>query len=278
MRNLLNFIVRYYFFFLFLLLETVAILLVIQNQYYQRAFFASSANFVAGHLFSASSNLTDYFNLAKVNRQLSEENARLLELSEHSFLRANGDTSLINDSTFIKRFEFITAEIINNSVNRRDNHLTLNKGRKHGIEPDMGVITYNGVVGIVANVSNNFSSVVSLLHKDMQISAKLKKNDHIGSLIWEGYNYRYASLIYIPPHVELAQGDTVVTSGFSVIFPPDIFIGVIEDFEIKRGDNFYTARIKLALDFNNLKHVMVVNDLMNEEIRELQSQTPTVNR
>jgi len=278
MRNLLNFIVRYYFFFLFLLLETVAILIVIQNQYYQRAFFASSANVVAGRFFSTSSNLSDYFNLAKVNRQLSEENARLLELSEHSFLKTGDDETLINDSTFIKRFEFVTAEIINNSVNRRDNHLTLNKGRRHGIEPDMGVITFNGVVGIVANVSNNFSSVVSLLHKDMQISAKLKKNDHIGTLIWEGYNYRYASLIYIPPHVELVQGDTVVTSGFSVIFPPDIFIGVIEDFEVKRGDNFITARIKLALDFNNLKHVMVVKDLMNEEIRELQTQTPGLNR
>ncbi len=273
MRNLFRFIIRYYFFFLFLLLETVAIIFVIQHQHYQRAWFASSANFVAGNFYRMSSGITDYFSLRKVNRQMAEENTRLLEFTSESFLKTDRQVFTYRDTLYSRRFRYINAEVISNTVSRRDNYLTLNKGSKHGIKPDMGVITFNGVVGIVASVSENFSSVISFLHKDMQISARLQKNDHIGTLLWEGNDYRKATLTYIPTHVDLNPGDTLVTSGFSVIFPPGIFIGTISEVEIRRGDNFFTATVDLAADFNSLKYIQVVQDLMNEELQQLEEQT-----
>lgn len=273
MRNLFRFIIRYYFFFLFLLLETVAIIFVIQHQHYQRAWFASSANYMAGNFYRMSSGITDYFSLRRVNRQLAEDNTRLMEFTSESFLKTDRQVFTFLDTLYSRRFRYINAEVISNTVSRRDNFLTLNKGSKHGIKPDMGVITFNGVVGIVANVSDNFSSVISFLHKDMQISVRLKKNDHIGTLLWEGNNYRTATLTYIPTHVELVAGDTLVTSGYSVIFPPGIFIGTISEVEIRLGDNYFTAEVELATDFNSLKFVQVVQDLMNEELQQLEVNT-----
>lgn len=140
----------------------------------------------------------------------------------------------------------------------------------HGVQPDMGVITPDGVVGIVVNVSKNFSVAMSLLHSDMLVSAKIKKNDQLGSLRWEGVNHRKASMTYLPPHLGLSVGDSIVTSGFSTVFPENIFVGTIHDWEIRRGDSFFTAEIELALDFNRLTHVFIVKNLMKEEQVELE--------
>lgn len=276
MRNLFNFILRYYFFFLFLLLQTVAIALVVQHHHYQKAFFAGSANILAGNVFRITSGITQYLALKKINRQLAQENTRLLALTSGSFIKTDTLQFTQNDTILQRRFLYINAGVINNSVTRRNNFLTLDKGSRHGIEKNMGVITPFGVVGIVNNVSENFSSVISLLHKDMQISVSLKKDGQIGTLVWEGGNYRQATLIYIPTHVELAVGDTLVTSGYSVMFPPDVFIGTIAGYEIRRGDNFYSVQIDLALDFNNLKYVQVVNDLMRNELLEVENPSQNV--
>jgi len=149
--------------------------------------------------------------------------------------------------------------------------MTLNKGRLHGIRPDMGVIGPNGVIGIVKDVSGNFSSIMSLLHSEMQISAKIKKNNHLGTIIWEGFDHTKVTMLYIPPHVELERGDTIITSGFSQIFPEGIAIGEIDDFEVRRGDNFYTIDIKLFTDFNKLEYVQVVQNIFREEIDGLEA-------
>ncbi|HSV87389.1 MAG TPA: rod shape-determining protein MreC [Bacteroidales bacterium] len=273
MRNLLNFIVRYYFFILFLLLQTVAILLLAQNHHYQRFFLVSSANFFAGQFYTLTSGVSRYFNLGRINQQLALQNQQLMQITSNSFLKTDTHLFVYQDTVMNRKFQYINAEVINNSINRRDNFLTINKGRRHGIEPHMGVITLDGVVGIVAHTTERFSSVISLLHKDSNVSVRVKKNDHVGSLTWEGFNYRKATLNYIPTHVELAYGDTIVTSGYSVIFPEGIFIGTIQDFEVRPGDNFITAEIKLALDFNNLRYVMVVKNLMLDELKELQALT-----
>ena len=278
MRNLFSFIARNYFFFVFLLLETLAIIMVTRHQHYQRSFFSGSANALAGKFYQLNSGVMEYLSLRRANEQLAEENARLLNATPESFLKTDRQVFTFRDTLYQRQFQYLNAEVINNTINRRNNYLTLNKGRRHGIEPDMGVITFNGVVGIVTHVTDHFSSVISLLHKDMQISARIKKNDHIGTLVWEGLDYRKATLTYIPSHVQLSVGDTIVTSGFSIIFPKDLFIGTISDFEIRRGDNFYTAGIALANDFNNLKYVQVVNNLMQEEREELESQPQSAER
>ena len=271
MRNLYQFILRNNFFFLFLLLEALAIALTASYQQYQQAYFLHSANRVSSRLNQGVSSLGDYLNLQRINRQLMKENTRLLEQMGENFLVTDLNTFVSGDSLFQRRFTYQYARVINHSVNRRNNYMTINKGRSHGIEADMGVISPHGVLGIVTNVSEHFSAVMSLLHSDMMVSVKLEKNDHIGSLRWEGGDYRRAHVHYIPPHVEIAAGDTIMTSGFSTVFPENIFVGVVEDWELRRGDTFLTLTIKLAEDFNRISHVYVVDNLLKEEQMELES-------
>ncbi len=270
MQNLLNFIVRYYFVFLFLLLEITSFFLIAHSHNHHRTYFLHSGSMITGFLYEKSSNITTYLDLRQVNNVLAYENAQLLNRANTSFLEKDTLVNFQNDTLLIRRFTYLNAKVINNSVTRRNNFLTLDKGSYDGIEKDMGVITLEGVVGIIKNVSGSFSTVISLLHKDMQISVRLKKNNHIGTLTWDGGNYKVASMGYIPSHVELIQGDTIITSGFSRMFPAGIFIGTIKDFAIKEGEHFFTAEINLALDFNKLNHVYVVNDLMAQEINYIE--------
>ena len=271
MRNLFNFIVRYYFFFLFALLFAFSLILVSRTHQHQRAFFLHSANALVGNFYKQVGHVTSYLSLRRVNEQLAEENTRLLHMINPSFADKDQHEFVSNDTLFLRRFMYLNARVINNSVMYRNNFLTLDKGRNDGVEKDMGVIAMNGVVGIVHNVSNHFATVISLLHKDMQISARLLNNDHIGTITWEGGNYRKVAMSYIPTHVELSEGDTVVTSGYSTIFPRGVLIGTISEFEVRRGENFYTAQVELALDFNKLSYVHVVHDLMGQELDNLEA-------
>ena len=271
MRNLFNFITRHYFFFLFALLQVISVMLIVQNNIYHRSFFINSSNFIAGNIFNIRENITQYFSLKAVNEQLLEENTRLRNQLPGNYLKTDQNIFTFRDTLHQRQFSYINARIINNSVRNRNNHITIDKGSMHSIKPDMGVIGPMGVVGIVKDVSPNFSSIISLLHSDMQISAKIKKNNHLGTIIWEGFDHRKVSMLYIPPHVQLQRGDTIITSGFSQLFPEGIPIGVIDEFEIRRGDNFYTIAVELFMDFNNIQFVQVVQNFFSEELEELEN-------
>ena len=271
MRNLINFITRHYFFFLFALLQVVAMMLIVQNNTYQRSFFINSSNLIAGNIYRMQSGITQYFSLRSVNKQLMDENTRLRSQIPGTYLTTDQNIFTFRDTLHQRQFQYLNARVINNTVRNRNNHMTINKGRLHGIRPDMGVIGPNGVIGIVKDVSGNFSSVISLLHSDMQISAKIKKNNHLGTILWEGFDHRKVTMLYIPPHVELEKGDSIITSGFSQIFPEGIAIGVIDEFEVRRGDNFYTIEVKLFTDFNKLGYVHVVQNIFREEIDLLET-------
>ncbi len=275
MRNLISYIIKNYFFFLFLFLQVVSFVLIVQNHQHHRSFFFNSSNYIVGSIYQMNNNIARYFSLSKTNRQLAKENNELLSQIQGSFLKTDQQVFTFRDTLYQKHFSYINARVINNSVTNRNNYITLNKGRKHGVKPDMGVITAHGVIGIVRKVSRNFSTAISLLHSDSQISARIKKNNHLGTLIWEGYDYKKATMLYIPTHLDLSVGDTIVTSGFSQIFPTDIFLGTIADFEIRRGDNFYTLEVDLATDFNSLDYVNVVNNIFGEELESLESSTIT---
>jgi rod shape-determining protein MreC len=271
MRNLFSFIIRHYFFFLFIALQVVSFALIFQNHFYQRSAFVNSSNYLAGNIYGFRDNISQYFNLRAVNEQLASENKMMLEHLSGSYLITDQQVFTFNDTVYKKQYGYINARVINNSIKNRNNYITLNKGRAHGITPDMGVVTGNGVIGIVRNVSDNFSSVLSFLHSDIQVSAKIKKNNHLGTMLWEGYNYRKASMLYVPTHVNLSVGDSIITSGFSQIFPEGILIGTISDFEVRRGENFYTISVDLATDFNNLDYVSVVRNIYTEELKQLES-------
>lgn len=266
MRSLLQFLARFHVFFLFLALEVISLILIVNYNNFQRVRFLNSSNQLSASVYEMSSNLTSYFQLKRINEELARENAELqtkLQKLQMLDIFSHADTSVISDTTY----QFIPARIINNSVNKQHNYVTLNKGLLDGIEQDMGIIGPDGVVGVVTNVSKHYSSGPSILNRRWRVSAKIKKNNYFGSLYWNGNDPQYARLNEIPFHVELAIGDTIVTSGYSSIFPEGILIGVIDEFNHDSGANFYQINIRLSTNFKTISHVeLVKNNFLEEQI------------
>lgn len=271
MRNLIAFLWKNYFFFLFLILEAFAFFLIINNNYYQRRVIVNSTTDVTGNILQSYDNFTSYFNLKEVNRQLAEENAAFHNMSPEAFIRTDTNVFFRNDTLNHRHYRFISAKVISASVNRLNNYIKLNKGRTHGIEPDMAVVAPNGVIGQVVEVSDHFSSVMSVLNSQTRISAKLKKSNQVGSLYWNGEDYRMGKLIDIPSHVQFSIGDTVVTSGYSFIYPEGWLIGIVEDFSIEPGDNFFKIDVKFSVDYNNISYVYVVKNRFRNELMDLEN-------
>jgi rod shape-determining protein MreC len=196
---------------------------------------------------------------------LNRENARLKNLLAESFKETIDSSFIYNDSLYQQQYIYRTAKIINNSVNKQLNYITLNKGSLHGIEPEMAVVSVDGVVGVVKSVSNNYSTVISLLNNRLKVSAKFKKNDYFGSLSWDGVDYRKAKLYDIPFHVKVSVGDTIVTSSYSAVFPEGIVMGTVDEVIPSSGGNFQEIKVLLSNDFRSLSYVKVVGDLLKEE-------------
>jgi rod shape-determining protein MreC len=276
MRSLILLIIRYHFFILFIFIETYCTYLIVQNNHFHRAGFLNSANSVAANILNTISNVREYVSLKSENESLARENAELLGQMASGNLQITLDSLTLRDSLYIesdstyKVYEYTTARIINNSVNRRNNYLTLDKGALLGIESEMGVISSNGVVGIIKNVSPHFSTVMSVLHKDIRLSTKLKKSEFFGSLSWDGTDPASATLSDIPKNAIIGLGDTVVTTGYSSIFPEGIMIGIVEKSRIDQGDNFHTITIRLTTNFSNLTHVYIVKNNLREERKNIE--------
>lgn len=273
MRNLIRFIDTYSFFFLFLIFEVFAFYLLFRNNNYQKTSFLNSTNQVVGEVYSRYSNLTDYLNLAEVNQKLSKENARLRENQINSFYRLFGENIYIYDTLYKRQYHYAKAKVINNSINKQNNYLTLSIGAKNGIKSGMGVLGPNGVIGVVKNVSEHYSSVLSVLHSRAKISCKLKKTNYFGSLQWDGKDYREGLLLDIPNHVDVQPGDTIVTSGFSSTFPENIQVGTISEINKPEGENFYEIRVLLSVDFKNIRYVYLVKNKLQEEQEALEKET-----
>lgn len=261
-----------YAFVLFLLLEGIALTLLFSHNSYQRSKYLNSSNRITGNIYEAYNSVVQYFHLTQVNKDLAEENAELRTLLENQTgIVATDDSMFISTEETDTLYHFIPARIINNSVNRTFNYFTLNKGREDGIEPDQGVISDGGIVGVVTQVSGAYAVGISVLNSRWSISAMVKKNGYFGSLIWRGENYRVADLTEIPLHVDISPGDSVVTSGYSSIFPEGIMIGTIQDFSRPAGENYYNIKVKLSTDFKALSYVEVIENQNKTEIEELEN-------
>lgn len=271
MRNLWLFFLRYYAFFLFLALEAFAIVLMVNNNSYHSASYFNSANNISAGIFSRISNAKMFVNLQTVNDSLSRENARLLNLLFSSPYSNFVKRVNVGDSTTQRRYTYIEAKVVNNSVNNRNNYLTLDRGSLQGVKPKMGVICGNGIVGTVKDVNEHFCTVISFLHKDSRISARLNATKDYGSLVWEGLNPRFAQLKDIPTHVKVKLGDSVTTTGYSQKFPENIFVGRVVKCDLKSGDNFYNIEVALSTSFSTLRYVYIVEDNFAEELMKLES-------
>ncbi len=272
MKNLIQIIVRFHFTILFLIIELVCFLLIVNNNNYHKATFLNSSNVISGSIYNKMTTFSDYIKLAEINNQLSRENAALHNLLAENY-KSSADSFFIHkDSLFNQQYVYRSAKVINNSINKQQNYITLNKGRKQGIEPEMGVATNNGVIGIVKSVSDNYSTVLSLLNSRLKISAKIKKNNHRGSLYWDGKDYRKARLIEIPSHVNINLGDTIITSSYSSVFPEGLLLGTAEKVLPSSGGNFQEIVITLFNDFNQLSYVDVISNLLKDEQLEIEKE------
>lgn len=265
MRNLFLFLWKYNFFILFLLLEVLCTYLIVQNNNFQRAAFINSTNKVAAKINGLVSSITEYINLRTVNDALSRQNAALKSLEPGAYYIDSSLQRLVNDTVHQQQYTFMTARVVNNSINRRNNYLTLDRGSLQGVRPEMGVICTDGIVGIVKDTSEHFCSVISFLHKNSRISARILKSGYIGSMVWDGYDPTEASLEDIAKHVKLQIGDTIVTSSYSAIFPEGIMIGTVSDVDPNTGDNFQDIKVKLSTPFGKLTYVYIVGNLLKDE-------------
>jgi rod shape-determining protein MreC len=239
---------------------------ILQNNF-QRAAFLNSTGTITGSIINSYNNITEYLSLRKANSDLVKENEILRNMiAGDSKKRWNFTTNYISDSSF----RYIGAKVIKNSINRQKNYLMLDKGVKDGIGVDMGVVSVNGVVGTVIQVSENYSLVMSVLNISNKINARIKKNNHTGSIEWDGKNYRKGLLTDIPTHVMMYKGDTIVTSGNSHIFPKNILIGTINEYISEKEHKFNKATVDFSVDYNNVYYVYVISNLMKEEQMKLQ--------
>lgn len=279
MRKLLDFLVRKRHWFLFILLEIVSFVLIYRNNTYQRSILFSSGNVVTGHIASVSGAVTSYLNLKQINRELLDRNGQLemelLRLQDRIALMQTdtaGFTGYVPDSTGTFPYTFISARVVNNSVTRVANYITIDKGRADGILPDMGVVSQNGVVGVISTVSDHFAVAISLLNPKFLLSCKVAGNNYFGSLQWDGRSIDYANLDELPRHVDFQKGDTIVTSGFSAIFPAGIVVGTVESHQKQHDDDFYSVRVKLSTDFSTLTDVRVISNYKQEEQRTVENE------
>ncbi len=267
MRNLWLFLVRYNAFFLFILFFIFSIALVIRNNNFQRASFINSSNVIVGSYFEKINSWKAYLALAGDNEELLEENASLRRQLQN-FMTADTNRNIhLVDSIEKDRYTFTVATVVNNSIHQRSNYITLNKGSRDSIYPNMGVIASNGVVGIVQHVSENFSTVRSLLHPDIRISVSLDSiSDAFGSLVWgSNTDSRFAMVRDIPNHVKIHVGQPIFTSGYSTLFPKGIKVGHVVEPEVTSGESFKDIRILLTTDFAKLHHVYIVKDKLAKE-------------
>lgn len=281
MRNLFAFIYRFRAFLVFLLLEVLCIFLIVRYNTYQGAAFFNSANRYVGQALDFQSGITDYFRLTDINQTLASENAALRQELMQFRLAAEVDSTATLDTTYFAPtdtslalpYHLKASRVINNSVRRMNNYLTIAKGTADGIQPGMGVVSPHGVVGRIKTVSERYATVTSLLHSQMLISAKLQKDNTFGTIKWQGGDYRTALLDYIPLHVKPEKGDTVVTSGFNTVFPEGIMVGTISSIEQEPDKSFYTIGIKLSVDFAQLSYVYVVENTYKQERDSLEQNT-----
>jgi rod shape-determining protein MreC len=265
MYGIIAFFKRFYFSLLFVVLEITAFAFVFTNNYYHEAGYFNSSNQIAGSVYSAFSGFTSYFSLKNTNDQLAQENTRLLKLVSEVKDTSTHKKS-VKTNLYGQEYHFILAEVIDNSTNQPNNYLTLDAGAEQGVAEGMGVISPSGIVGLVVKVSTHYSVVMSLLHQKTLVSAMFKKSGTFGTLAWgDKMDYRFASFSQIPMSEKVKTGDTIVTSGFSNIFPKGIMVGTVDDFKPIPEQYFYSIHVKLSTDFKNIKYVHIVSDLKKIE-------------
>lgn len=274
MRNIFLFIRQYFNLISFLILQIICIVSIAKFSKTHEAFFSTKANEVTGVINSRYNGITKYFNLAKINQDLALENTRLKNLLKSNIVASDSSIITIVD-TLIKdtlnryrKYTFLPAVVVGNTVSLESNFITLERGSKQGVKPEMGVVGPNGIIGKVVSVSDNYSVVMSLLNRNSKISAMFKrgKEQYAENVEWDGNNSDYLVMRKVSKAVDVKKGDTIVTSRYSPSFPSLLMIGTIDKIEKDDEENTYSLRIKTSTNFRTIQHVnIIVNHYFTEQ-------------
>ena len=269
MQNLFQFFARFGTTILFVFLEMVSFFLIIRYNTGQKDIFINSSGFYSGILLENYNKLGRYYRLSSVADSIAKDNARLRAELRFATIDASFQRDSLVDTVYQQRYSYISALVVANSINQIDNYVTINKGSALGVLPGMGVINETGIVGVVRQTSRDYASVASILSSQTKISASIRRNGYFGSLVWDNVSTEYMHLKDIPKHADIIKGDSVITSGFSSIFPKGIFIGTVEKVGYESGSSFYDLKVKLVTNFNRLGYVYVILDKSRPQLDSL---------
>jgi len=278
MRNIFLFIRRYLNFVWFLLLQVIALSILFRYNKFHEAAFMNVAKELTGGIYDKVNNTEYYFHLKRTNDSFVHENERLRNMLRTNFENPDTSSQIIKDTVpfdtlgHYRKFLWREAKVSNNSTSTQNNYITIHRGEDQGVRKDMGVVSANGVVGVVVNTSANYATVMSLLHRSSKLSGSLKKTGETGTILWSGDSPLFLTLINIPKSAKVAKGDTVVTSQYATRFPPTV-IGTIYNIAEDPSTNFYTLTIKPGTNFFSLQYVYVIENLQAEEQKKLEEDT-----
>lgn len=268
MLGLFVFLYRLRVFLIFLLLEAIGLTLLVNNNSFQAATYFHTSNQVVGSVLKAKTDVVDYFNLQERNEVLAEENARLHAQINQLFILSRQNTadtlkSALLDSFLLshnKGYQYLAARVVNNSYTSLNNYITINKGRNQGVKPEMGVLSASGLVGRVMFVSDNFSTIKSILNTKSRISVAIKGINGVGTLRWDGGDPTEAILEFVPRHLKVKEGDSLQTAANSSLFPEGLMVGTIKEVELKSSEPFYSLKVNLSTDFSNLSFIYLLDN------------------
>ncbi|WP_046756547.1 rod shape-determining protein MreC [Kordia jejudonensis] len=268
MQQILNFLIRNKNFILFMLLLFISLVFTIQSHSYHKSKFINSANWLTGGIYEQANGVSSYFSLKSENEKLVEENRRLKSLL---FSKEDSLTNIqyIDSTSFGTDYLFRAGKIIKNSYSKIDNIILINKGSSDSIKTDMGVITPNGIIGVVDRVGGSHATVISILNSNSKINAKIKNTNFYGTLTWNGKNANVVQLEDVEKLATFNVNDTIITGGDSTLFPKGIPIGMIKDFKLNTKENLYVVDVQLFNDMTNLENIYVIENLYREEIDNL---------
>jgi rod shape-determining protein MreC len=244
-----------------------------QGSGYQGSSIFNSSNKISANVYQTAASVREYLFLKEENKRLAEENAKLYNMLRSGYMAVSLNRYTKKDTLYKQQYTYVSAKAVNSSINRRRNYITVNIGSDQGVARHMAVVNSDGVVGRITDVSRNFSTVMSLLHKDNIVNCQLKMDGTYGPLVWDGNDYRYCLLKDIPASTKIKKGDVVETSEQSGIFPEGIKVGTVESFEQRSGEPFLTVKVKLVTDFKKLNYVFVIKNKFKTERDSLESAT-----
>jgi rod shape-determining protein MreC len=278
-RNVFLFIRRYSTFIFFLVLQIIALSFLFRYNKFHEAAFMNVATEVTGKLDQRYNNIEYYFNLKKTNDSLMQENLWLHQLVKSNFewpdslKRPVVDTVMVDSLRKIQKYIFLGAKVVNSSVISQTNFLTIHRGSAENVRPNMGVVGSQGIVGTVVNVSENYATVMSLLHRQYKVVVKLKNGGERGTVEWDGSSPYFVTLKDIPKSANVKKGDSVVTSPTSSLFPGLLMVGTVQEILDDKSSNFYTLKVRPSTNFFNLEYVYVIENTQYEEQKRLEDST-----